>query len=87
MDSWLRNGPTNAGLFFSVRRILAEARTKAVDAPVAQWKRGRFVIDRLGVRIPSGALENQSRRHGFERSKAGQVGCEESGQSDCAETA
>ena len=26
-----------------------------VDAPVAQGKRSRFVIDRLGVRIPSGA--------------------------------
>ena len=29
-------------------------------APVAQWKRSRLVIDRLGVRIPSGALIGNS---------------------------
>ncbi len=72
MDSWLRNGPTNAGLFFSVERNTAERVYRFLDAPVAQGKRSRFVIDRLGVRIPSGALENQSRRHGFQRSKVPQ---------------
>ena len=73
------NWPHECGAFFTVRRIIDESVTMIVDAPVAQWKRSRFVIDRLGVRIPSGALENQSRRHGFQRSKGGQIGCEESG--------
>ena len=86
MDSWLRNGPTNEGLFFSVKRTIADSITTVVDAPVAQWKRSRFVIDRLGVRIPSGALENQSRRHGFQRSKAGQIGREDTGRPDCTKT-
>ena len=46
--------PAGVGLFanaLSPRRI----RGDPGDAPVAQWKRSRFVIDRLGVRIPSGA--------------------------------
>ena len=46
-------GPNQRGLFIL---ICSNRPPGIIHAPVAQWKRSRLVIDRLGVRIPSGAF-------------------------------
>ena len=46
-QTW-RHGPFYGAIFW--------CRTaRELVAPVAQWQRSRFVIDRLGVQVPSGA--------------------------------